>query len=78
LLDAVCDLLPEVPFSLLQATGHIGSGGTELLAKGRIETFDLPGNFQSLHQLARRLKRVAGATRRPKQDKGSNQHGDEQ
>jgi hypothetical protein len=45
LLDAVRHLLPEVPFSLLQPTGHIGSSGTELLAKGGTKPFELTCNF---------------------------------
>jgi len=46
LLDAVCDLLAQVPLSLLQPTGHIGSGGTELLAEAGAKTFEQARNLR--------------------------------
>src|SRR5260370_11592556 len=45
LLDAVCDLLAQVPLSLLQPAGHIGSGGTELLAEAGAKTFEQARNL---------------------------------
>jgi hypothetical protein len=77
LLDAVCDLLPQVTFGLLQATGHIGSGGTELLAERGIETFDLARNFCFYIHLHGSRKSAQENDRKPKQDKGSGQHGGE-
>ncbi|MFY9562245.1 MAG: hypothetical protein WAQ52_18595 [Terriglobales bacterium] len=65
-------------FPLLQATGHIGSGGTELLAKGALEAFDLTCNFRLYIHLRGSRKAAQENSRKPKQDKGSNQHGNEQ
>jgi hypothetical protein len=67
-----------VDLYLLQTTGHIGSGGTELLAKGAIEAFDLACNFRFYIHLRGSRKAAQEKGRKPKQDKGSDQHGNEQ
>ena len=78
MLDAVCHLLPEVTFGLLQPTGHIGSGGTELLAKRSIKPFDLTRNFRLYIHLRGRCNAAQQDSREPKQDKGSGEHGNQQ
>jgi len=78
LLDAVCDLLAKVPFSLLQPTGHVGSADTDLLAKGGIEPFELPCNFRFYIHLRGGRNAPQQNSREPKQDKGSGEHGNQQ
>jgi len=62
---------------LLQATGHIGSGRTELLAKRRIETFDPTRNFRLYIHLRGSRKAAQEQGRNSKQDKGSGEHENE-
>ena len=72
---AAIERLPTARLQLLQATGHIGSGGTELLAEGGIETFDLLSHNLRI-SIGLRGGRDAPQqdSRNPKQDKGSQQH----
>jgi hypothetical protein len=77
LLDAVCDLLSKVPFSLFQPGGHVGSAGTELLAKGGIKAFDVLCNFRLYIELRRLRNPPQQNQRKPKQDKGSGEHENE-
>ena len=78
LLDAVCDLLAQAPLSLLQPTGHIGSGGTELLAEAGAKTFEQARNFRFYIHLRGRRNAAQQNSREPKQDKGSDEHGNQQ
>lgn len=63
---------------LLQPTGHIGSGGTELLAKGGIKPFELTRNFRLSIHLRSRRNAAQQNDRKPKQDKGSSENGNQQ
>jgi hypothetical protein len=78
LLDAVCDLLAQVPLSLLQPTGHIGSGGTELLAEAGAKTFEQARNLRFYIHLRGSRNAAQQNSREPKQDKGSDEHGNQQ
>src|SRR5208337_978054 len=70
--------LSMVSLQPLQPTGHIGSGGTELLAKAGAKPFELTCNFR-LYVYLRGSRNAAQQNRRePKQDKGSDQHGNQQ
>jgi hypothetical protein len=77
LLDAVCNLLAEVTFGLLQTTGHIGSADTDLLAKGGIEPFELTCNLRSYIHLRGSCDTPQQNGREPKQDKGSDEDGNQ-
>ena len=46
MLDAVCHLLAQVPFSRLQPGGQVGSADTDLLANGRIDSFERARNLR--------------------------------
>jgi hypothetical protein len=78
LLDAVCDLLAKVPFSLLQLLAISAVGGTELLAEGSTKTFEQVRNFRFSIHLRDRRNAAQQNGREPKQDKGSNEHGNQQ
>jgi hypothetical protein len=78
LLDTVCDLLTQVPFSLLQPTGHVGGADTDLLAKGVVEPFELSYNFSLYIYLHGGRNTPQQNSREPKQDEGSNEHGNQQ
>src|ERR1700675_504135 len=78
LLDAVCDLLAQVPLSLLEPTGHVGSSGTELLAEAGTKTFEQARNFRFYIHLRGRRNTAQQNSREPKQDKGSDEHGNQQ
>ena len=78
LLDAVCNLLAQVPLSLLQPTGHIGSGGTELLAEAGAKTFEQARNLRFYIHLRGSRNAAQQNSREPKQDKGSGEHGNQQ
>jgi hypothetical protein len=78
LLDAVCDLLAEITFGLLKPSGHVGSGGTELLAKGSAEPFELTCNFRFYIYLRGSGNASQENRREPKQDKGSGEHSNQQ
>ena len=72
------DLLAEVTFGLLQASGHIGSADTDLLAKSGIEPFELTCNFRLYIHLRATRNAAQQNGREPKQDKGSDEHGNQQ
>jgi hypothetical protein len=70
--------LAKVTFGLLQATGHIGSADTDLLAKGRIEPFELTCNFRLYIHLRGARNAAQQNGREPKQGKGSGEDGNQQ
>jgi hypothetical protein len=78
LLDAVCHLLAEITFGLLEPSGHVGSGSTELLAKGSTEPFELTSNFRFYIDLRSGGNAAQENHREPKQDKGSGEHSNQQ
>jgi hypothetical protein len=63
---------------LLQPSGHVGSRGTELLAKAGSKPFDLTRNFRLSIYLRGSRNTAQQNGREPKQDKGSDQHGNQQ
>jgi len=63
---------------MLQPTGHIGSGGTELLAKGSTKPFDLACNFRFYIHLRGGRNAAQQKGREPNEDKGSDEHGNQQ
>jgi hypothetical protein len=64
--------------SLLGPSGHVGSGGTELLAKGSTEPFELTCNFRFYIYLRSGGNATQENDRKAKQDKGSGEHGNQQ
>jgi hypothetical protein len=78
LLDTVCDLLPQVPLSLCQASGHVRSADTDLLAKGGIEPLELLRNFCFYIHLRGSRNPAQQYSREPKQDKDSGENSNQQ
>src|SRR5260370_421474 len=69
--------LRKALFNLPQPPGHIGSGGTELLAEAGAKTFEQARNLRFYIHLRGSRNAAQQNCREPKQDKGSDEHGNQ-